>query len=226
MNNTTSLIPFQGSVIEALQDARGVWVVLKRLCDNLGIDPEAQRKRLSDESQSPWATVSIMEAVAGDGKLGEVFCMDLDTLLMWLATIQPSKVQGPARRTLVLYQKECVRVLRQHFGAPAADVVQALQRDLAALRQDMALLLERSAPQQPKSLPETPLDILLERIRSGVLGQRFSARDVYLRHWKGLDQADFVTDACRALEALGHLRAEESRGKRGPTSTVYRVVTH
>lgn len=108
----------------------------------------------------------------------------------------------------------------------------ALQNEVAALRRDVTLLLEeRSEQRRSKALkatepPRTPADLLLARIRSGDLGSCFSARDVYIRHWKGLDQAAVVSAACRELEERGLLQPEHSGGRRGRPSIVYLVLTN
>lgn len=110
----TSLIPipFHGGVIEAVQDQQGKpWVVLKRICDNLGIADQPQAAKLKSQ---PWAGTTMI-VVPSPGGMQPTFCIDLDTLLMWLATIHASKVRAAARPTLVAYQKEVMQVLRNHF---------------------------------------------------------------------------------------------------------------
>jgi hypothetical protein len=124
-------IRFDGDNLQTVHEGERVWVVVKRVCEALGVDYGAQHKRLSDAVSSPWATVSLTETVAEDGKTRELFCVDLDTLPMWLATIAIKRVakdKPEAREKLIAYQKECARVLRDHFfgRAPA-------QADLAAI---------------------------------------------------------------------------------------------
>lgn len=60
-------VPIAGVDMVAMKDDAGqVWVALKRACDALGIPWEKQRQRLSRHS---WATTSIKEAVAFDGRV-------------------------------------------------------------------------------------------------------------------------------------------------------------
>jgi hypothetical protein len=56
------------------------------------------------------------------GRQQEAFLIDLDTLPMWLATIDVSRVAEGVRPKLIRFQKECVQVLLDHyFGKPPED---------------------------------------------------------------------------------------------------------
>lgn len=150
---TTELVPFRGAAIEALMHDNRPWAVLRSICGNLGINPDSQRKRLASKDRAPWATTAMMTAVAADGKAREVFCLDVDTLPMWLATIEVSRVKPEARDSLVAYQREAARVLRDHFlGRAQAPLVavasqpQGLQltaEELAAAAEHVAGAVER-----------------------------------------------------------------------------------
>lgn len=113
----SELVPFHGGHIEAVRDESSkVHVVVKRVCEALGVDQAGQLRKLKS---SPWATVDMMSTVAEDGKLRETACVDLDTLPMWLATINPRKVTEDTRKLLEAYQREAAAVLRDHFfGRP------------------------------------------------------------------------------------------------------------
>jgi hypothetical protein len=114
MKNGAALVKFDfhGDEIEVLHEDGRVWVGVKRLCDVLRIANQPQQAKLS---RKPWATVTMIVTVAEDGRQREQFCIDLDSLPMWLATIEPSRVQPVLRPRLIDYQRECARVLRDHF---------------------------------------------------------------------------------------------------------------
>lgn len=106
-------VPFHGTTIDAVPDARGdVFVSIRRVCDALGVDYSGQLAKLKTK---PWATVGFISMVAGDGRDREQAFIDLDGLPMWLATIEPARVAERVRPMLVLYQREAARVLRDHF---------------------------------------------------------------------------------------------------------------
>ena len=116
-------VPFQGDIIDATQDGRGVWVSLKRMCENLGIDPDSQRKKLQNK---PWAVTVLNTATGPDGKNYEMLTLHLDSVPMWLATIESSRVAPEIREKLVAYQKECARVLRDHFFGASRETEQTV----------------------------------------------------------------------------------------------------
>jgi hypothetical protein len=72
-------VPFYGDQLDAVQDgSRKVWVSLRRLCDNLGIDPDTQKRKLSGK---PWACTSEMTVQLPDaGQSREYTMIDLDRL--------------------------------------------------------------------------------------------------------------------------------------------------
>lgn len=95
-----------------------VWVSVRRMCEVLGLEESGQRQKLSDPSRTPWATTGVMPGVGADGRNREVFCLDLDSVPMWLATIDTSRVRPDAKAKVVLFQREAAKVLRDHFLAP------------------------------------------------------------------------------------------------------------
>jgi hypothetical protein len=103
---------FDGDELALVRRDDALWVVVKRVCEALGVDESGQRRRLKDKA---WATADIISAVAEDGKNRELFAINLDTLPMWLATIETSRVRAEIRPKLEHYQRECARVLRDHF---------------------------------------------------------------------------------------------------------------
>jgi len=126
-------VPFYGDTLDAIQDDRGVWVGVKRACENVEVSSDAQARRLQ---RSPWAVTTMMVATGADGKSYEMLFVHLDSLPMWLATIEASRVKDDVRPKLIAYQKECARVLRDHFfgrRTDAVDVLAALVTQLPAL---------------------------------------------------------------------------------------------
>lgn len=146
-------VPFFAESVQAVKDGEAVWVVVKRVCEALEIAEQRQSEKLKGK---PWATTTLMVAVAEDGKNREVFCLDLESLPMWLATIDANRVKPEARFKLVTYQRECARVLRDHFFGAKAELAQsATLNALAAavlaqatamgeIRATLAALSERS----------------------------------------------------------------------------------
>ncbi|MFC9769335.1 phage antirepressor N-terminal domain-containing protein, partial [Rhodococcus jostii] len=88
------------------------FVPLKPMCQSLGIDEDAQRRKLA---QADWAVTSLITATGSDGKSYQMTALDADHLPMWLVTIQPSRVATEARQVLSAFQREAAGALRDYF---------------------------------------------------------------------------------------------------------------
>jgi hypothetical protein len=65
------------------------YAVLKRMCESLGVAEQSQAEKLR---RLPWATTTMIVAVAEEGKAREMFCLHVDSVPLWLATIHANKV--------------------------------------------------------------------------------------------------------------------------------------
>lgn len=90
-------VPFNGQIIDVarVEGKNDYLVALKRACENLGIDYSGQLQRLKTQ---PWATVGVIPTVADDGKEREMACIDRQTLVMWLATIDTARLKSGGPR--------------------------------------------------------------------------------------------------------------------------------
>lgn len=105
-------VQFHGDELEAVQAQGTAWVAIRRICEALGLAYAAQLAKLKTK---PWAVISLRDTTGPDGKVYETACLDLDSLPMWLATIDVRRVAPEVRPKLERYQVECARVLREHF---------------------------------------------------------------------------------------------------------------
>jgi hypothetical protein len=175
-------VDFHGDTLEAVQDAGGaVWASLRRMCEGVGIDESKQRRKLKNK---PWATTDLKSAVAQDGKRRELMMVHLDTIPMWLATIEPSKVKPEVRPKLERYQKEAARVLAEHFlPKPRAEVVPKASGGLAAIRvlnnQVGALIDELEGHEQRLGVVEQQVGLVGRQVGALVAGQK-AARQALL----------------------------------------------
>lgn len=112
------MVPIAGNELSAASVDGVVWVSVRRMCEVMGLEESGQRQKLSDPARAPWATTGVMPGVGADGRNREVFCLDLDSVPMWLATIDVSRVRVEVRPVVVRLQREAAKVLRDHFLAP------------------------------------------------------------------------------------------------------------
>lgn len=136
-------VPMQATMIDGEP-----FVALKPLCDALGLTVQAQQTKLY---QAEWATTTEIVVVAGDGRVRQVVGLHADSIPMWLATISPNKVSNESRPTLIAYQRQAAKALRDYFyrgvavqSAPmnqidvlraALDQIEAAQRDAAEAKE-------------------------------------------------------------------------------------------
>ncbi len=109
-------VEFQGQSIEAVEINKRVWVSLKKLCQNMGIKglSEQIKKVQQDPTFEGGHQFILMTHKQGGAK--ETFMLDLEVLPFWLGSIQINRVKNEeVRRKLILYKRECVKVLRDHF---------------------------------------------------------------------------------------------------------------
>lgn len=136
-------VPIPGAdAIMAMQDDGRQWAALKPMCDSLGIDTQAQARRLNRKS---WATTAVMAVVAADGKPRDMVMIDSKTIPMWLATIDEGRVSDDARPKLVAYQREAAAALDAYFNKRAIDVPALNQFDVLRAAIDQIEAAQRDA---------------------------------------------------------------------------------
>ena len=119
-------IPFHNTSIRALSDEGKPLVSLRHMCESIGLDFSRQRKKIMDRS---WATVAFKATVAEDGKNRQMVMIDRRTMTMWLATIEPSRVNPEARFLLEQFQNEAADALDAYFHEGVALNPRAIKYD-------------------------------------------------------------------------------------------------
>ncbi|MFC9892141.1 phage antirepressor N-terminal domain-containing protein [Nocardia sp. NPDC127579] len=115
MANSLVRIPIPGTDQTLLATTLGgkPFAALRPMCEALGIAYSAQLQKLRTKS---WATVSISNTVASDGKSREMAMIDRRTISMWLATIDENRVADDARPTIQAFQREAADALDAYFN--------------------------------------------------------------------------------------------------------------
>jgi hypothetical protein len=121
-------VPFHEQAVLMGQEKDGeVLVPIKRLCENLGIDYANQFVKVSGDARFNCCDITI---VAPDGKKRRMVCLPVNQLSGWLFSISAKKVSPAVRDKLVLYQRECVRVLDSYWRKGAEARIQKLEEKL------------------------------------------------------------------------------------------------
>lgn len=113
MSSMLATVDFYGDTLEAMQDDKDViWISIRRLCENLGLDRATQVRKLNRKA---WAVRGQKPLTGPDGKTYEVDVIDLTTLPGWLFTIDARRVKAEVKDKLIRYQRECAKVLADYF---------------------------------------------------------------------------------------------------------------
>ena len=107
-------IQFHNQSLIVLNHENKPYIAIKPICENIGLDWEAQRQRIK-RNEILNSTACMIKVVAKDGKNREVLCLPLGYLNGWLAGIELSRVNPQIKPLLKQYQLECFDVLYNHF---------------------------------------------------------------------------------------------------------------
>jgi phage antirepressor YoqD-like protein len=121
-------------------------VVVRTGCERLGLGYEGQRQKLADPVRSPWATTFTTLAVAQDGKNREVFCLHVESVPGWLATLDAGRVDEEHREKVIEFQRLAGHAVADWaYGRKPAALATREQRIAAALVEAQSLLAEKDA---------------------------------------------------------------------------------
>jgi len=142
----TQQVDFYGDEIPATVVEGGqVFVPLRPICDFLGVDWSAQSRRVRRDTVLSEST-STVAVTATDGRERKMLCLQLDYLNGWLFGINANRVKPTVKDKLLLYQRECYRVLADHFQEREEPATKGLAT-LAHVR-DMSLAIASMAQEQ------------------------------------------------------------------------------
>lgn len=110
----TEVVQFAGTELQVLSEETRVLVVMKPICEALSLDWASQHKLIVNDPVLG-STISVTETVGADGKQREMLCLPLDYLNGWLFKINANRYKGGRRELIIKYQRECYKVLAEHF---------------------------------------------------------------------------------------------------------------
>ena len=139
---TTALVQrsvdFYGDELIVIHQDDIGYTPVKPVCELLGLDWEAQRRRIQEDDVMADAHKIIPVYLNGADQAYSMLCLPLDHLHGWLFGVNGKLIRPSLRERLVLYKRECYRALARAFGAsgdgavPVARVV-ALEARVAVL---------------------------------------------------------------------------------------------
>ena len=132
-----AVIPFHEHNLLTISEGNSVYVAMRSVCEQMGLDWKAQYNRIQRDEVLR-STVVMTTMVAADGKTREVVSIPLDMLNGWLFGIDASRVKPELKEMVLRYQRECYRVLADYWQGKGTQPSNATQR-IAMSRHRLAL---------------------------------------------------------------------------------------
>jgi len=106
-------INFFGDSIIAIEKDGEIFVPMKRICENLGIQWANQLSKITSD---PLLSTGILEiSILAGNRLQETTCLNLEEMYIWLVKINSSKVNPAISQKLLNYQTQVKKVIYDHF---------------------------------------------------------------------------------------------------------------
>lgn len=131
-----------------------VLVPIRPICQALGIDFSRQYSKITEDEFFS-SVVGVTPTTGADGKQYEMVCLPLMYAMLWLGSINPSKVKPEAKDAVMKYKLECAKAIHFHFYG-------RLKRMNDLTMEENRLLREKEEAEEIKK----NLDIKLKEIKS------------------------------------------------------------
>lgn len=113
MSAKSKIVKFNNQQLSVFIHEDMPYVAMKPICENIGLQWEAQLKRIK-RNHVLSKGVSIMD-IPSNGGVQQYICLPLGFLNGWLLGVDANKVKPEIKNTLIKYQLECYDVLYKHF---------------------------------------------------------------------------------------------------------------
>lgn len=143
----TALVPFHGHQLLTVKDGDTIRVAMKPICEAIGLQWEAQLKRIKRDDVLGTCMSMMDIQLPGDAQRREIVTLPLDYLNGWLFGIDTARVKPELKDRLIAYKRECFSALAAYWQqgiatnprARAATIPQLLatQRQVRALMQEL-----------------------------------------------------------------------------------------
>jgi hypothetical protein len=115
--NRIVTVKFHGTELMGFQSGQTVLVAVKPIVVAMGLDWSSQYKRIQRDPVLSQGMV-MMTIPFGSGGPQRMVCLELELIHGWLFKIDSSRIKDTHTRDLVqTFQRECYRVLYNHFSA-------------------------------------------------------------------------------------------------------------
>ncbi|MEG2445391.1 MAG: phage antirepressor N-terminal domain-containing protein [Acinetobacter sp.] len=113
MNTKSKIVKFNNQQVPVFMQGDKPYVLMKPICENIGLDWNSQKKRIN--RNAVLSKGKVMMTSPSNGGDQEYIALPLGMLNGWLMGVDANKVRPEIKDTLVKYQLECYDVLYKHF---------------------------------------------------------------------------------------------------------------
>lgn len=135
-NTQVATITFHGQQLITAKNGNQIVVAMKPIVENIGLQWEAQYKRIKRHSVMSKG-MSIMD-IPSDGGIQATTMLPLKMLNGWLFGVEANRVKPECRDKVIQYQEECFDALYSYWNEgvainPRLPILPAMQSDLQAI---------------------------------------------------------------------------------------------
>jgi len=112
--NAISTIDFNGQKLITIEKDGIPYTAIKPICENIGLHWRGQQQRI-ERDEALKSTACMIHAVAEDGKNREMLCLPIGMLNGWLFGVDTKRVKPEIKPALLMYKKECYKVLHDYW---------------------------------------------------------------------------------------------------------------
>ena len=120
-------VPFCETVIQAIENDGQLYVSMRPICKNIGLQWGSQYNRIMRDDVLK-SVVFIMKTTANDGKKYDQVFLPLSMLNGWLFGISTKKVKTELKDKLTKYKRECYDVLYQYWTKERFEFMKEINR--------------------------------------------------------------------------------------------------
>lgn len=139
MQNQIQTVNFHEQSLITLQKDGVAYVAMKPICENIGLDWDAQRQRIKRDEVLAQGTVIITAPTKGG--LQEMLCLPIHYLNGWLFGVDTNRVKAQIKDKLITYKKECYQALFDYWNNGVAVNPRATKDDRKPLVQAVNMLV-------------------------------------------------------------------------------------
>lgn len=115
MKNELAKVEFHNQEIIATIINGVPHVAMKPICENMGLNWDSQFRKIKRNIVLS-SVIAMMATTGSDGKKYKMLMMPLDYLNGWLFNIDVTRVKHEIKDKVLEYQRECFKVLSEHFN--------------------------------------------------------------------------------------------------------------